>query len=108
MFIFSNSIEFFVFRPLRNVVQAQQRSGVLELSVVGERGFRHRLRVQHALVRPNEALRHAFGPDNRLVGIHRGGDFTQAKAEKTKSNCRGSKSGSSRGEPAGRNGRRKR
>ena len=98
----------FLRRSLRYSVQAQQGGRIFELSSLGERWFRRRLRLQYSSLRANEALRDAYGTYHRYNGLHRRWNFAQAQTKEAKSPRRRSQSRASRSriEHARRNRRR--
>lgn len=68
---------------------------------MGERRFRDRLRVQHASLRPYEAVCVADGADYRHHRLHYCRIAAQAQATTAQSDRRGSEGRPDRGESAG-------
>lgn len=98
----------FLFRSVRNVVQAQQGSRLLQLQIMGELRLCHRLRLLDAPLRTNEAVRDADGADDRRVDVHRRRSSAHAQVAEAEAEGEASgRSGSEAPHPRTRGDRRR-
>lgn len=94
-------------RFIRHAISSQQGGRIFQLSSLGERGFRGGLRLQHAPVRPHEALRDAECSGDRHAGLCRRRDPPSPQAEATEGDSRESESRGSEARKTRGNRRRK-
>jgi hypothetical protein len=69
-------------RSVRDPLQKEQRTGLLQLPPVGERRLRDRLRLLHPSVRSHEALRPAEHPPHRHLHVHHRRGPSHAQGQK--------------------------
>lgn len=100
---FNNAIPSDCCRYLRDAVQAEQGGGVQQLPAVGVGRLRGGVRVQHAPVRPQEAVRHGRRAVRRLRRLHNRRDPAQHQSEAAQAAGRRPQVGAA----AGRRGRQR-